>query len=222
MLGSRPRWWSAVLACAVLLGLMQGAAGQVPTPHPGYIYRVTGVAANDALNVRSFAGTDGEIVGRLPPDGRRVVVTGVAQEIGSSVWWEIVHPAGPRGTGWVNARFLAMVDTSALPEADFPLLCVGTEPFWSLTIRGAEAHQTQPGIEGIDEFTWRASPWLVAVSGWRFALRLEGEGGEPGWMAVLRAEPSCTDGMSDVDYPFDTVVLTPQGYPLAGCCLRAP
>jgi hypothetical protein len=69
-------------------------------------YRVTGVAADDALNVRSFPGTDGAIIARIPPHMGGLRWNGESAAVAGGTWWELVHPDLPGGTGWVNARFL--------------------------------------------------------------------------------------------------------------------
>ena len=66
--------------------------------------RVTGVAANDVLNVRSGPGTDNGIVGALA-NGDSVRMLG-CQDVGSSRWCEIEMMTDMRERGWVNARYL--------------------------------------------------------------------------------------------------------------------
>jgi len=67
--------------------------------------QVTGVAANDVLNVRSGAGTNFRIVGALG-NGDTVRNLGCERQ-GNSTWCEIEVITDMRQRGWVNARFLA-------------------------------------------------------------------------------------------------------------------
>ncbi len=74
-------------------------------------FSVTGVASDDALNVRSGAGVEHEIVDRLQPNAVGFRTTGagrVATDGGR--WWEIELFDWPGDdtppTGWVNAAFL--------------------------------------------------------------------------------------------------------------------
>ena len=63
-------------------------------------YRVVDVAPNDVLNIRSGPNADLPIVGRIPPVGRGVRITGAC----SGKWCPIDYQ-GMRG--WVNTQYLA-------------------------------------------------------------------------------------------------------------------
>ena len=65
---------------------------------------VTGVPANDVLNVRSGPGTGNRIVGALA-NGDTVRMLG-CQNVGSARWCEIEMMTEMRERGWVNARYL--------------------------------------------------------------------------------------------------------------------
>ncbi len=70
----------------------------------GSTVRVTGVAANDVLNVRSGPGTGNPVVGALANgDSVRMLR---CQDVGASRWCEIEMMTDMRERGWVNARFL--------------------------------------------------------------------------------------------------------------------
>src|SRR5690554_1529892 len=98
-------------------------------PEPAQLYGVTGVAADDVLNIRVQPDPSSEIVGTLTPDAENVVIAGTRMNVGSSTWWQVVAPDGP---GWVNARFLEATDAEPDYHAAFSLQCTGTEPFWSV------------------------------------------------------------------------------------------
>lgn len=70
----------------------------------GDTMRVTGVASNDVLNVRSGPGTGNPIMGALA-NGDSVRVLG-CEDVGSSRWCEIEMMTDMRERGWVNARYL--------------------------------------------------------------------------------------------------------------------
>ena len=72
---------------------------------PGRLARVALVAADDVLNVRQDPTAASPIVGMLLP-GVVVERTGPEEITGSSVWAQIETP---RGSFWVNDRFLAAV-----------------------------------------------------------------------------------------------------------------
>ena len=56
----------------------------------------------------------------------------------------------------------------------------------------------------IEPITWGV---LRALSGFCFA-------------GIWRERDFCSDGMSDIRYPFGTIVILPEGEVLAGCCRR--
>ncbi|MEW9922299.1 SH3 domain-containing protein [Marimonas sp. MJW-29] len=79
-------------------------AGSAPPPASGPIVRVTGVAANDVLNVRAGPGTRHRVVGALS-NGSQVRRLG-CQSQGQARWCQIEMMTDMRERGWVNARFL--------------------------------------------------------------------------------------------------------------------
>ena len=198
----------------------ESSADQYERPEPGRTYKVVGISANDLLNVREAA-ISASIIGSLRSNATAITVTGVSQRGGHATWWQIVQPVGQKATGWVNARFLAPAD-GAEPTTGFALRCTGTEPFWSLEIK--EEHGVFETPEG-DRSSWKASGWRLAAGqrpGHRFAIQLGTENAQAvGWMAVWRPQQFCTDGMSDLQFPYEVMVTTPTGRDLAGCCARA-
>ena len=66
---------------------------------PSSRYRVTGVAANDVLNIRSGADAGTGIVGTIPPNG-----TGIRIIDRCAGAWCPIEYRGVRG--WVNQRYL--------------------------------------------------------------------------------------------------------------------
>jgi hypothetical protein len=84
-------------------------AGQPPAAirygeEPRANWDVTGVAADDVLNVRGKPGVDGTIVATLPHNAAELESTGRIAHIGDQLWREMVVPGD--GAGWVNAAFL--------------------------------------------------------------------------------------------------------------------
>ena len=213
-----------------LFGLALGVVGTFPAlamvniaPDPGYRYRVHGVASDDKLNVRAQPGADAEVIGSLPPGADDIVVTGSRQQHGTATWWELVFPGVERGSGWVNARFLVRASDEASGEADYPLACLGTEPFWSIAIDGDDAQSSALGEAG--KTTFRAGEWALA-EGLRghFVVRLRQKHGEPdpeGFVVATSSHGFCSDGMSDTEYPFSGTFVRPDGKVFGGCCYRA-
>jgi hypothetical protein len=85
-------------------------------------YRIIGVALDDALNIRSFPGTDGEIIARASPDAEGLRWNGQSAAVAGATWWELVHPDLPGGTGWVNSRFLEAQEGVAVTSVAPPQL----------------------------------------------------------------------------------------------------
>ncbi len=76
---------------------------QTPTPKTKS-YRVTGVKSNDVLYIRPSPGNLKVVVGKIPPNGTGIRITGAGKRFGKSAWVPIVFK-GKRG--WVNRRYLA-------------------------------------------------------------------------------------------------------------------
>lgn len=65
---------------------------------------VTGVAANDLLNVRGGPGVSHDITATLPPNMFELESNGRSARTDGQLWREIKVPGGT--AGWVNARYL--------------------------------------------------------------------------------------------------------------------
>jgi uncharacterized membrane protein len=90
-----------------------------------------------------------------------------------------------------------------------PLHAVGTEPFWSARIEGrCVTWSTPERQQGVRVWTHYA----VAPDGGVWSGALDGRGFE----LRARAEPGCSDGMSDRRYPIAVEVLV-QGETRRGC-----
>lgn len=179
------------------------AAEELPRLHD-----VTGVAADDVLNVRAGPGGSHPIVGTLQPDQKGVEVVRVEGN------WGQVNVE--EQAGWASMRFLTPRDDGNLGNNP-RLSCYGTEPFWNLDIhQGQQAFMTTPENYdgetyhvGLFQGAWSESPkWLLHGSSDRHAL------------AMVLFRTSCSDGMSDREFGFDaTVVLNgPDARTFTGCC----
>lgn len=74
-------------------------------PSSGSTYAVTGVAADDVLNIREFPGHETAKVGALSHETTGLRPTGICRTVGAGVWWELDSGSD---TAWVNAKFLAL------------------------------------------------------------------------------------------------------------------
>ncbi len=125
MTDMRERGWVA--------GRFLTLAGAVPPSASGPVVTVTGVAANDVLNVRAGPGTNHRIVGAL---GNGTQVRQLeCQSRGQSRWCQIEMMTDMRERGWVNARFLTgqsgqvtqLPDMSRVERVRFAPGMTGTE-----------------------------------------------------------------------------------------------
>jgi uncharacterized protein YgiM (DUF1202 family) len=104
--GNLIEWWANN-------GAMGGSSGGSASSN---IVQVTGVAANDVLNVRGGPGTNNPIVGALS-NGTSVRNLG-CQAQGNSRWCQIEMMTDMRERGWVNARYLTLGSASNSASGD--------------------------------------------------------------------------------------------------------
>ncbi len=197
-------------AFAALLVTALAAAAQV--------HSVTGVAADDRLNVRADIDRVGHfseaaVIGSLPPDATGVAATGRAVRLGEARWAEILF--GGR-SGWVNARYLRR--ETLFPE-EIGFNCGGTEPFWNIAFDGAGGTISALGL---------SSDIPVRLDGWQGGVgrpdlrvyRFTGVADGRGFTAIQRHDGACSDGMSDYDYAWEMYFLglDPGGGVHHACC----
>ncbi len=170
------------------------------------LYDVTGVAADDVLNIRAEPDASSPIVGTYAPDatGIEVVRPNERQD------WGLVNTA--ESTGWVSLAYLQRHPGQW--AGAFPRLarCFGTEPFWTLAMDGDAATLSTPETsqEGV----------VVARLGSlnrrdRHGLRVALPEGR--WIEGVVSAEACSDGMSDRAFGLGFDALGADGV-LSGCC----
>jgi uncharacterized membrane protein len=166
---------------------------------------VTGVADDDVLNLRAEPRAGASLTGALSPTASGVEV------VRRSEGWAYVK-SGTQA-GWASARFLRPVMSFEDGKPPSPLQCVGTEPFWSLSIAGKSATYQTPekdavasGIQKIVQSRNSTIVWLVRPSS------------GPVLGATIEARQACSDNMSDHIYSFRVTIETRDGQLLSGCC----
>lgn len=173
------------------------------------LFDVTGVAADDVLNIRETPSASAAIIGTLAPDATRIEV------VDETRGWALVN-TGER-SGWVNARYL-MYRTDVWPEQGLPdhFACYGTEPFWSARVEGDALILDEP------EATAAPRPLraVFATGVFREPRRavLAGD-------VTLVATPKlCSDGMSDRLFGLEATLIEDGDTPrmMTGCCSIAP
>ena len=174
------------------------------------LHDVTGVAADDVLNIREAPDAASPVIGTLAPDARGVEVILVEEG------WALIN-AGEQ-SGYADLRYLVRSAGQNWNALQSPLTCLGTEPFWSLEI-DPPAGETRfwtpegpaPEIAAIST-TWPGALWSPAA-----AVAL------PDGLAVL-APAFCSDGMSEQSYGIAVDLFLHSGdrQRLSGCCRLTP
>ena len=179
---------------------------------PAY-YDVTGVAADDTLNVRAEPSASSADIGDLPHDatGIEVIATDPTGDWGRIVWQE--------GNGWIATRFLAAASPTTLPGTALPaaLQCSGTEPFWSM--RFSETGAVYSDVAGTS-LSLGFGGAAVAEGFASFPVALSHGAKGTGALSVV-STAMCSDGMSDRDYPYTVALVLHTGGAqrfLSGCC----
>jgi uncharacterized membrane protein len=217
---STARFFAAFLAAkGLLLALFLFAASPAAATQEYILptlFDVTGVAADDVLNIREAPSASAAIIGTLRPDARDIEVVGYD----ASGRWARIN-AGER-SGWAALRYLAYQVDVWIPGALPPTLhCLGTEPFWSFRPAANQIAFSTP-----DDAEVRMRIETVLTTG-RFRdprRSVSAKDGTRRLTAVL-VPMACSDGMSDRAYGLDvTVILEEAGRPqlLTGCCSIAP
>ncbi|ASM72878.1 MULTISPECIES: COG3650 family protein [Roseobacteraceae] len=189
------------------------------TPASSQPHSVSGVAAQDALNIRANIDQtldvgSSEIIGTIPHDATDVVVTGISLDVDGTEWREVAYEGI---VGWVNADYL--VPTNILFQIPDTLHCVGTEPFWGVTIEEKNANYSSPELESpIKLNPPRFVPGIGRSDLW--AYYLESTDTAYSLSLIVRYTEACSDGMSDVSYDYEAVLLGmgSTGAPAQGCC----
>ena len=193
---------------AFLLAFSAAAAAQdLPA-----LYSVTGVAADDVLNIRAAPSASAAMRGSYAPGEAGIEVT-ARDETGR---WGRVNLG--ESAGWVSMRYLQITEPGPDVQLARRLHCSGTEPFWSLEIeQGRRAvFRTPDGAQQLHPGTGRLVPARGRPD--RFAIGLGG-----GAAAVIR-RAECKDGMSDQAYGLGIdLLMTDAGLTLySGCCSLQP
>lgn len=197
---------------AVLISCWAATAAFAQAVHtdPRY-YRVTGVAADDVLNIRAAPTASAGIVGTFEPGAQPVEVLDIDKG-----WARVIIG---EGMGWASADYLEPVQMSTVGDSALPagLLCAGTEPLWRLHIGRQSVTYTAAGAEDRAMSLVKAGGFAGVGPGTNFVIAE----GESGGVTAVVSNQRCSDGMSDRDYPrrIDVVLSDTDGATgLTGCC----
>ncbi|SDL68753.1 COG3650 family protein [Paracoccus chinensis] len=200
-----------VAVLALTLSLAGPAAAQTMLPT---LYDVTGVKADDVLNIRAMPDASSSILSELPHDATGVEV------IETRSGWARVNTF--ERSGWVNMRYLKeRPDVWRKGEIPATLNCLGTEPFWTLR---------QVGNNIVYETPEQSRPLqrrvVVDNPARREPARSIVAGDDNGRLTVVLTPAQCTDGMSDRFFGLSATLLF-EGAGQAtrmenGCCRITP
>ena len=173
-------------------------------------FRVTGVAADDTLNVRAEPAASSADIGDLAYNARAIEVAGTdaSGKWGRIVWHE--------GNGWISMRFLMPEEQTKVQNSPLPngLVCAGTEPFWSATLGTSQA------VMGTGETLFYNNTQISAAGRGDFPVHLQMKDGHLESHMLIRPA-NCSDGMSDRIYPWGVDFLSAtSGETIyqVGCC----
>jgi uncharacterized membrane protein len=195
----------------LFLGLAAShAQGSKLPPLLPNLFTVTGVESDDVLNVRNAPDLNSAKVGSLDPDAR-LEVTALSDD---RKWARIIFQ---ERDGWVSTRYLALDGDTASAGIPPVLICIGTEPFWSL---GFTAFEEEAKLEFNDiEHDWKVWPAAKistpANRGFRSFSAVDSG------VAAVFGRHECSDDMSDRTYGWvvDLLFLGEQPNYLQGCCM---
>lgn len=182
------------------------------------VFSVTGVDADDYLNVRQAPDTQSPIVTLIPYDGVGIRRLDGEESVGTQTWWRIKWEGKQ---GWVNKRYLSSPDTTdAQPSSDakddskMALHCGGNEPFWGIKITKKQLIYSpfEGDILNLPIMFNKTSENNTSLA----AVFAEKAGNSV--MAVLQKVEACSDGMSDIDYPYSISAVINNKNFYSGCC----
>ena len=174
------------------------------------VFDVTGVAADDVLNIRAEPSAEAAVLRSIPPDAKGVEVVALSQD-GK---WGMVSTG--EGNGWVAMRFLTAQPAPGYNTLPRPMTCMGTEPFWILV---HDPLHDRIEMLGEPEKLLAVGLELAAPEGY-FVLST-GADDEKALYKLTITRQVCGDGMSDRQFGFDArlFISGPGGNRLvSGCC----
>lgn len=202
------------LICVAIALVMAGPAlSETFVPS---LFRVTGVASNDVLNIRDQPNARSAILSAYPFDAEGIEVVGYNE---TGRWAKV--GLGERN-GWVSARFLSADGRPA------SLKCLGAEPFWSLTIDSPDARYKDIETPQITLNAVKARSTLPDAAG---ISAFDLDGIDLSISTIIRPQ-QCSDGMSDRMFGWGVDLILRRGPTEAdgsgplhqtGCCtLQGP
>lgn len=175
------------------------------------LYEVTHVDETDSLNMRTASRVSAPVVTSLPYHAKQITVLNTISRRHSR--WSKIKWQGK--VGWVNAYYLRPQITTTTTTFQ----CNGTEPFWGITI--AANNSIKFRNEDIGNFQARISFQRLPIARPSEIGILVTKAVSTGHSAtIVTHKEACSDGMSDINYPYSVTALINDEFVLEGCCNR--
>lgn len=199
-----------ILAFTLLVSLPALAQNEFLQPE---IYKLTGVSAGGALNVRAGPSTGTADIGDLP-SGATIEILELDTR---KDWGRILFK---EGNGWVAMGYLEPATTATIRESALPegLLCSGAEPFWYLDM-STEEEITVSVLGSIEPLNTPLESIRRLIEWQPFPVALKA-GAESARITAVIDNGSCTDGMTTREYGrvIEMILETDEVSVLTGCC----
>ena len=176
------------------------------------VFAVSGIAADDTLNVRQEPSGGSADIGDLAlNDLIEVIALSDDRKWGQIIWQE--------GNGWIAMRFLSPSPLPHLRDSQMPmrLSCAGTEPFWTVFIWPNQTlefiDRSDPSLEAQTRPITQSTT-AIGMQPYSFAFTA-------GEFTGLLDRAECSDGMSDRTYGWQLRLINPSSSGLQiryGCC----
>ena len=223
---------SVVAATMLVAGLTIGSAIMESAYAFGpRVFSVTRVAQWDKLNVREEPGVSSEVIGKIPANGKDVVILGDKETVGGSTWVNVAW--GPL-KGWVSERYLtpsylakdgkadkadkpkyrARVSKPELDDKDTVALeCGGIKPFWNIDLT---ENNIQINIKD-DHFDMPISSRKKSSLSEKSVI-IKGRKRGDTVKLYLGKDNACKDGITDINYPYTVRAVINGKAAYSGCC----
>lgn len=196
------------------LALLPFAAGATQDDWPA-LFDVSGVTADDRLNIRKAPDAASPIIGTFSPGAKGIEVI---RPNDRETWGQVNLG---EGSGWVSLRFMKRQPGQWFGSVPAIRRCFGTEPFWQLSIADGQAStfatpDGQQPVKVLSVLPSQNNPGHSAFLGKMGTSDL----------ALTLRHGQCSDGMSDRAYGIEVDLLLRSaggaGTLFSGCCSLSP
>ena len=189
------------------------------------VYKTTNLAPGELVNLRASPSTTAKSLARLPINTGGIVPTGEEKKVSNTTWVR-VYWSGIGG--WMSKAYLTadnnLTNTKPATSEDKPLTkptgnttvmkCTGTEPFWNIEINDKQLKvKMMDGPRYVVPVSFRqtsANNRTIAV--------IAGANGTNSAQTFLQKTDNCSDGMSDINYPYAITGVVNGRQVISGCC----